>query len=71
MIMWETIWTFFLNIKMLKKKWIDCTYGNIHLGWVGIFCTNWLKNNNKKAYPPNVKKALKKSVIEIFNKPQV
>ena len=28
-------------------------YGNIHLCWVGIFCTKWLKNNNKEADPPN------------------
>ena len=28
-------------------------YGNINLCWVVIFCTNWLKNNNKKADPPS------------------
>ena len=53
MIMWEITWIFYSNLKIFKKKWIDCTYGNIHLCWVGIFCTNWLKNNNKKADPPN------------------
>ena len=27
--------------------------GTIYLCWVGFFCTDWLKNNDKKADPSN------------------
>jgi hypothetical protein len=51
----------------------DCKNGNIHLCWVGIFCTNWLKNNNKRLTHliENGKKVLHKLVIEIFNISQI
>ena len=39
--MWEIIWIFYLNLKIFKKKWIDCAYGNIHLCWVVVMSPSW------------------------------
>ena len=46
MIMSEITWIFYLNLEINKKKWIDCTYGKIHLCWVGkTICVKWCSTN--------------------------
>ena len=49
--MWGITWIFYSNLKIFKKKWIDCTYSQVHnkrVGWKKTSRETYRKKQTKR-----------------------